>query len=516
MMWDATWWPGQCGPRHSRAGRVPAPAGLVVRAGPGPRGTLTAGRPYPSPSRQKPRTSFPKRSGAGLLPGASSGGRVSCSPTIRQEAPFFRAGRNGVTHIYLSCKLDLVRIAYRCRAYPDAEQAATLGRTFGCVRLVWNKTLATRHARYHADGASTSYKQTDAALTGWKKTAELAFLTEVSSVPLQQALRHQHAAFQAFFAGRARYPRFKSRHGRQSAHYTRSAFRIRDGQLFLAKTGTPLRFVWSWSDVDVSALDPTMVIVAREPDGRWYVTFAVDAANPAPYPVTGAAVGVDLGVKAFAVTSDGERVANPRHLERKAANLARYQRRMARCQRGSANRAKAKVKVARAHRKVRDARRDFLHRASTRLVRANDVIVIEDLAVKNMVLNRRLAKAISDCGWGEFRRQLEYKAAWAGRTLIVINRWYPSSKTCSSCGHLLARLSLGTRCWTCPGCGTRHDRDINAAKNILAAGQAVTACGADVRRQGATLSQSAAKQEPGRREPAGESPALRRGRKSTP
>ena len=239
-----------------------------------------------------------------------------------------------------------------------------------------------------------------------------------------------------------------------------------------------------------------MVIVCREPDGRWYVTFAVDSDGQEPLPEAGRAVGVDLGVKDFAVTSGGERIANPRHLERQARNLARYQRRMARCRKGSANRAKAKAKVARVHRKVRDARQDFLHRASTRLVRGADVIVIEDLAVKNMVRNRKLAKAISDCGWGEFRRQLGYKCERAGRDLIVINRWYPSSRTCSACGHMLAELSLSTRHWTCPSCGTRHDRDINAAKNILAAGQAVTACGAGVRHSGTSRVRPAVKQEP--------------------
>ena len=236
----------------------------------------------------------------------------------------------------------------------------------------------------------------------------------------------------------------------------------------------PFRFVWSWPDVDVTALDPSSVIVSREPDGRWYVTFPVDGDSPAPLPKTGRTVGVDLGVTDFAVTSDGGRMANPRHLERRARHLARYQRRLARCQKESANRAKAKAKVARAHRKIRNARRDFLHRASTRLVRENDVIAIEDLAIKNMVRNRHLARAIGDCGWGEFRRQLDYKCQRYGRQLVVIDRWYPSSKTCSACGHLLAELSLSTRHWTCPSCRARHDRDINAARNILAAGRAVT------------------------------------------
>jgi putative transposase len=371
-----------------------------------------------------------------------------------------------------------------------------LARTFGCVRVVWNRMLAERHRLYHAEGRSLSYAASDAALTELKRDPGLAFLNEVSSVPLQQALRHQHKAFSAFFVGRARYPRFKSRCSRQCAHYSRSAFSVRGGALRLAKTSAPLRFVWSWPEVDVASLNPTMVVVSREPDGRWYVTFSVDGDDREPLTPAGRAVGVDLGIKDFAVTSDGERIANPRHLERKAANLARYQRRFSRTQKGSANRAKARAKVARAHRKVRHTRSDFLHRASTRLVRSADVIVIEDLAVRNMMRNRRLARAISDCGWSEFRRQLEYKCQRYGRELVVIDRWHPSSKTCSACGHLLAWLSLSTRRWTCPSCGTRHDRDINAAKNILAVGQAVTACGAGVRHSGSSRVRPAVKQEP--------------------
>jgi putative transposase len=394
-----------------------------------------------------------------------------------------------------------VRAAYKCRAYPTPEQAAVFNRTFGCVRLVWNKTLGDRHAAFHQRGESTSYRQTDAALTSWKKTVDLAFLSEVSSVPLQQTLRHQHAAFANFFAGRARYPRFKNRNSRQSAHYTRSGFRMKNGELYVAKTNGPLRVIWSWPDADPAALSPTTVVVSRDPDGRWYATFAVDIGDPEPLPAAGRDIGVDLGVKNFAMTSDGRRTVNPRHLERASRNLARYQRRMARCQKGSVNQRKARAKVARAHRKVRNARADFLHRTSTNLVRSADLIVVEDLAVKNVIQNRHLAKAISDCGWGEFRRQLKYKAERAGRTLVVIDRWYPSSKICFECGHLLAQLSLSTRSWTCPNCRTRHDRDINAAKNILAAGRAVArsnpgdACGADVRQQGSSLLQSAEKQE---------------------
>src|SRR5579863_4993462 len=297
-----------------------------------------------------------------------------------------------------------MRTAYKCRAYPTPEQASVLNRTFGCIRVVWNRTLAWRQARYRDGQASTSYSQASAYLTAMKATEELDWLNEVSSVPLQQALRHQQAAFTSFFAGRARYPRYKSRSGRQSAEYTRSGFRYRDGQLFLAKTSTPLAFTWSWPHIDPASIDPTTVTVSREPCGRWYVSFAVDVPEPTPLPATGAAVGVDLGIKDFAITSDGKKIPNPRSLARRERSLARYQRRLARCQQDSANRAKARAKVARAHRKVRASRADFLHRTSARLVRDHDVIVIEDLAVKNMIRNRSLAKSISDCGWGEFRR----------------------------------------------------------------------------------------------------------------
>ncbi len=401
-----------------------------------------------------------------------------------------------------TCDHIRMRTAYRCRAYPDQGQQAALNRTFGCIRVVWNRTLAERYRRWRADRTGLSYARSDQALTAMKKDPDLAFLSAVSCVPLQQTLRHQHQAFAAFFAKRARYPRFKSRRSRQSAHYTRSAFTMRAGGLHLAKMSVPLRYVWSWPDIDVTALDPAMVIVCREPDGRWFVTFTIDTHDPEPLPQIGYAVGVDLGVTEFATTSDGDKIANPRHLDRKARNLARYQRRLARCQNGSANRAKAAARLARAHRKVRNARRDFLHRGSTRLIRQNDLIVIEDLNVAGMVRNRHLARAIADCGWGEFRRQLEYKCQRYGRRLVVIDRWYPSSKTCSACGYLLVSLSLSTRHWRCPSCGTRHDRDINAAKNILAAGRAVArgspgdACGADVRHSGPSRVRSAVKQEP--------------------
>ena len=319
---------------------------------------------------------------------------------------------------------------------------------------------------------------------------------------MQQALRHQQVAFTAFFAGRARYPRFKSRDSRQSATYTRSAFRMKDGRLWLAKTATPLNFVWTWPGVDVTSVDPTSVTVVRDPAGRWFVTFHVDVADPVPLPARGENVGVDVGLTYFAVLSTGEKLAHPRDWERHEKRLKRYQRRLSRCQRGSANRAKAKVKVAREHARITDARHDFLHKTSTDLVRRFDVIAVENLNVSGMVHNRPLARAISCTGWAEFRDMLDYKSQRCGGQVIAVDRWYPSSKTCSACGHLLAALSLGTRRWTCPGCGARHDRDINAAKNILAAGLAAgagngaDACGGTVRRAGATRTRVPVKQEP--------------------
>ena len=205
----------------------------------------------------------------------------------------------------------MVRTAYKCRAYPAPEQASVLNRTFGCVRVVWNRTLAWRHQRYHGEVARTGFTQANAYLTAMKATPELAWLNEVSAVPLQQAIRHQQVAYTNFFAKRARYPRYKSRACRQSAEYTRSGFRYRDGALFLAKMGTPLEFTWSWPDIDPASINPSTVTVSRDPCGRWYICFPVEVAGPEQLPATGAVAGVDLGIKDFAVTSGGQKIANP-------------------------------------------------------------------------------------------------------------------------------------------------------------------------------------------------------------
>jgi putative transposase len=408
--------------------------------------------------------------------------------------------------------------AYKCRAYPDDDQAAVLRRTFGCIRVVWNRVLDWRTQRYRMDGIRTGYAESDRHLTELKRQPELSFLNEVSSVPLQQTLRHQHAAFTAFFTRRARYPRWKSHSRRQSATYTRSAFRWRGGRLFLAKMTQPLRMVWSWPEIEPAMLDPSSVTVSLDPDGMWHVTLHVDVAAEAPMPATGDTVGIDVGIKNLATTSDGDVITHPRLLAAKKTRLARYQRMMSRKQRGSKNRAKARRKVAKVHGRVRRARQDFLHKTTTSLVRRYDTIVMEDLDVSAMAHSRSgtvhrpgrrerqkagLNRAILDSGWFAMRTMLGYKTAKWGKRLVVTDRWFPSSKTCSSCGFLLPRLGLSTRAWSCPNCGVRHDRDVNAAKNILAEGLSVTACGADVSRRGTSLPRSAAKQE---RQPARAAP----------
>ena len=361
----------------------------------------------------------------------------------------------------------VVKRAFKYRFYPTPEQAAELNRTFGCIRLVWNKALDDRTRAYATEQRTTTYVQASAALTEWKKTDDLAFLREVSSVPLQQTLRHQQAAFSNFFAKRARYPKFKSRKkSRASAEYTRSGFTWRDGKLTLAKMSEPLDIRWSRELPG----EPSTVTASRDSAGRWFVSILTeDTVEPAP--VTDRAVGVDVGLTSLAALSTGEKVTNPRHERRARAKLAKAQQALARKQKGSNNREKARRKVARVHARIADRRTDFLHKLSTRLIRENQAIAIEDLTVRNMVANHALARAISDASWRQLRIMLEYKADWYGRDLLVVDRWYPSTRVCSDCGALHDKLPLTIREWTCR-CGVVHDRDVNAARNILAAGLA--------------------------------------------
>ncbi|MFH9825401.1 RNA-guided endonuclease InsQ/TnpB family protein [Streptomyces bobili] len=393
-----------------------------------------------------------------------------------------------------------VKRAFKYRFYPTDAQAAELSRTFGCVRKVYNLALAARTQAW-ARQERVNYNQTSAMLTDWKKTGELAYLNDVSSVPLQQALRHLQVAFTNFFAKRARYPRFKSRKkSRRSAEYTTSAFRFRDGKLTLAKMAEPLDIVWSRPLPQGAA--PSTVTVSQDAAGRWYVSLLCEDPSVQPLPATDAAIGIDAGLDHLLTLSTGEKISNPRHERRDRARLAKAQRRLARKAKGDgANRAKARLKVARVCARIADRRRDHLHKLTTRLVRENQTIVIEDLAVRNMVKNGSLARAISDAAWSQLRGMLEYKAQWYGREVIAVDRWFPSSKLCSACGRLQQKMPLHIRTWTCD-CGTTHDRDVNAAKNILAVGLTASVCGAGVRPQRKTPGgQSATKQKPLQREP---------------
>jgi putative transposase len=390
----------------------------------------------------------------------------------------------------------MVQRAYRYRFYPTSEQASVLSRTFGCARLVYNRALDVRMAAWQAERRRLTYPQTSAMLTSWKRTEELAFLNEVAAVPLQQSLRHLQGAFVAFWEGRARHPRFKTkRRHYDAAEYTRSGFRFQHGQLTLVKLRGPLNIRWSRPLPEGS--QPSTVTVSRDPAGRWYVSLRVVDSTVRPLPPVQTHVGIDAGLSSLMTLSTGERITNPRYESQDRARLARAQRVLSRRQKGSNNRAKARLRVARIYARISDRRWDHLHKLTTRLVRENQTIVIEDLHVRGMLSNHSLARAIGDAGWWELRRMLQYKCAWYGRDLVVVNRWLPSSKTCSTCGHLTDQLALSVRNWPCQRCGSWHDRDVNAAKNILAAGRAVAACGAGVRpqRESSRTGRPAVKQE---------------------
>ena len=369
--------------------------------------------------------------------------------------------------------------AFKYRFYPTQEQETLLRRTLGCVRLVYNRALAFRTEAWYQKQERVGYGQSSSMLTEWKKEEELSFLNEVSCVPLQQGLRHLQTAFSNFFAGRAKYPNFKKKRNGGSAEFTKSAFKFRDGQVYLAKSTVALPIRWSRQLPQGS--EPSTITVKLEPSGRWTVSLLVDDLTIQPLPSIDKAVGLDAGITSLITTSDGEKVANPKHFAKGFKRLRKAQKALSRKQKGTLNREKARRKVAKVHAQIKDARQDFLHKMTTRLVRENQTIVAESLAVKNMVKNRKLAKSISDAGWGEIVRQLAYKSLWYGRTFVQLDRWFPGSKTCSSCGHQVDSLPLNVREWDCPKCSAHHDRDVNAALNHLAEGRSVLACGATVR-----------------------------------
>ena len=385
--------------------------------------------------------------------------------------------------------------AFRYRCYPTPEQESLLRRTLGCVRLVYNKALHERTQAWYERQERVGYPETSTMLTQWKKQEELDFLNEVSCVPMQQGLRHLQTAFTNFFVGRAKYPNFKKKRNSGSAEFTKSAFKFKNKEIYLAKCSEALPI--RWSRQIPKECEPSSVTVSLHPSGRWHISIRFDAPTIQPLPVSENAVGIDLGVTSLIATSNGEKLANPKHFKKHRKRLKKAQKNLSRKQKGSKNREKARIKVAKIHLKIADSRKDFLHKTTIQLVRENQTITVESLAVKNMVKNHKLALAISDSGWSELIRQLDYKCRWYGRNLVAIDRWFPSSKRCSSCGHIVDKMPLNIREWTCLECGSNHDRDVNASKNILAAGLAVAVCGATVRpEQSKSVKAGAMKQKP--------------------
>ena len=371
--------------------------------------------------------------------------------------------------------------AYRYRCYPTPSQAENLTRTFGCVRLVYNKALDARTKAWYRRKERVGYVETSALLTKWKQRSDLAFLNEVSSVPLQQVLRHLQKGFAHFFEGRTGYPSFRKKRALAgSAEYTKSAFTFRSGELKLAKQDAPLRIKWS-RPLPAGAA-PSTLTVSRDGAGRWFVSLLIQE-DIAALPRRSETVGIDAGITSLFTLSTGEHVTNPRHEGRDRERIKHRQRDLSRKRKGSANHRKAQTRLARAHARVSDRRHDFLHKLTTRLVRENQTIAVEDLDVRGMLSNHTLARAIADASWSTFRRMLEYKSDWYGRDLVAVDRFLPSSKTCSACGTMRRAMPLSVRTFTCPSksCGHSEDRDVNAAKNILAAGLAVAACGDGVR-----------------------------------
>ncbi len=352
------------------------------------------------------------------------------------------------------------------RFYPTKEQEEIINKTFGCVRFVYNSVLRWRMDAYYNDGVSVGYLESSKCIQVLKQ--DNPWLGEVSFVALQQSVRNQQSAYKNFFDKRAGYPKFKKKKNRQSFRLVGTAVRWDGNNLRIPKTDVPLKIRWSYDKPEsISSLT-----ISRDPSGRYFVSLTTEF-EPDVLPPTDSMIGVDLGVKDVIATSDGYKSGALKLTKKHENKLAYLQRKLSKKQKGSSNYHKLNKKIAKLHAKIADTRKDFLHKISRKLVNENQVIAFEDLNVRGMMQNRKLSKAIGDIGMYELKRQVQYKSEWAGRTFVEIDRFFPSSKRMSCCGHVLDKLSLSERTVVCPECGEIHDRDTNAARNILAAGLAV-------------------------------------------
>lgn len=351
-----------------------------------------------------------------------------------------------------------MRKGVKFRIYPNKRQKELLQKTFGCTKLVYNKALAMRK-----EDKGIRYKETSTCLTTWKKQEDLAFLKEADAIALQQSLRDLDRAYQNFFKQGRGYPRFRKKQDHHRSYRTYGA-KLIGKHLYLPKVG----YVKVRQSMEIGKIHH--VTVLQVPSGRYYVILNVEF-EPEFYPNQGDVVGLDLGLNVFYTDSNGKKVGNPRCLKRSLKKLKQAQKCLSRRQKGSSNWEKQRLKVARTHEKVSDQRKDFLQKLSTALVRENQTICVEDLNVKGMVKNKCLARSVSDVSWSKFLSMLEYKGAWYGTKIIRVSRWYPSSQVCSECGYQNPAVKdLKVREWTCPSCHAHHDRDVNAARNILREG----------------------------------------------
>lgn len=368
-----------------------------------------------------------------------------------------------------------VKKAYKVRLYPTPKQETQFNKTIGCARWVYNHFLAWHIEVYKAEKRYLSYSQCSEMLTQIKATPGTEWLAEVDKFALQNSLKDLDESYKNFFEGRAGYSRFKSKHGTKQSYQTNLTNNnirvdVKHHRIKLPKVG------WVEYVIDGRKItgDIINVTVSRTPSGKYFASILCEAAIETLTP-SDKEVGIDMGLKKFAILSNDEVIENPRYYVKAQKKLAGLQRAHSKKKKGSKNREKARLKVARQHEKIANQRRDFQHKLSKKLVNENQVISMEDLRIKNMVKNHKLAKAISDAGWGEFQRMVEYKSTWYGRAFVKVDSFYPSSKLCNKCDTKNAMLTLSDREWQCPVCRTIHDRDKNAARNILAEGKRILA-----------------------------------------